>query len=38
MNDTLIQEFTEQEATTKQQVEAARANLEAFKAELLRPE
>jgi hypothetical protein len=38
VNDTLIQEFTEQEAIALQQVEAARAKLEAFKAELLRPE
>jgi NADH:ubiquinone oxidoreductase subunit D len=38
VNDASIQEFTEQEATTKQQVEAARANLEPFEAELLRPE
>jgi chromosome segregation ATPase len=38
VNDAVIQEFTEQEATTKQQVEAARAKLEAFEAELLRPE
>jgi hypothetical protein len=38
VNDTVILEFTEQEATTKQQVEAARAKLEAFEAELRRPE
>jgi hypothetical protein len=38
VNDAVIQEFTEQEATTKQQVKAARAKLEAFEAELLRPE
>jgi hypothetical protein len=38
VNDAVIQEFTEQEATTKQQVEAARAKLEAFEVELLRPE
>jgi hypothetical protein len=38
VSDALIQEFTEQEAVTLQQVEAARAKLEAFEAELLRPE
>jgi hypothetical protein len=38
VNDTVIQEFTEQEAIAKQQVEAARAKLEAFEAELIRPE
>jgi hypothetical protein len=38
VNDTVIQEFIEQEATTKQQVEAARAKLEAFEAELIRQE
>jgi hypothetical protein len=38
VNDTVILEFTQQEATTKQQVEAARAKLEAFEAELRRPE
>jgi hypothetical protein len=38
VNDAVIQEFTEQEATTKQQVEAARAKLEAFEVELVRPE
>jgi hypothetical protein len=38
VNDVVIQEFTEQEATTKQQVEVARAKLEVFEAELLRPE
>jgi hypothetical protein len=38
LNDTMIQEFTEQEATTKKQVEEARAKLKAFKAELLKPE
>ena len=32
VNDTVIQEFIEHEATTKQQVEAARAKLEAFEA------
>jgi hypothetical protein len=30
----VIQEFTEQEALVKQQVEGARAKLEAFEAEL----
>jgi hypothetical protein len=38
VNDTVILEFTQQEATMKQQVEAARAKLEAFEAELHRPE
>jgi type II secretory pathway predicted ATPase ExeA len=38
VNDTVIQEFTEQEATTKKQVEAARAKLKAFEAKLIRPE
>jgi hypothetical protein len=38
VNDTLIQEFTEQEVIALQQVEAARAKLEAFEVELLRPE
>jgi hypothetical protein len=38
VNDTVIQEFTEQEAIAQQQVEAARAKLEAFEAELIRPE
>jgi hypothetical protein len=38
VNDPVIQEFTEQEATTKQQVEEAQAKLEVFKEELLRPE
>jgi hypothetical protein len=38
VNDALIQEFTEQEAVALQQVEAARAKLEAFEAEFLRPE
>jgi hypothetical protein len=32
VNDTVIQDFTEQEATTKQQVKASRAKLEAFEA------
>jgi hypothetical protein len=38
VNDAVIQEFTEQEVIALQQVEAARAKLEAFEAELLRPE
>jgi hypothetical protein len=38
VNDALIQEFTEKEAVALQQIEAARAKLEAFEAELLRPE
>jgi hypothetical protein len=38
VNDTVIQEFTEQEATEKQQVEVAWAKLKALEAELLRPE
>jgi hypothetical protein len=38
VNDTVIQEFTEQEVIAQQQVEAARAKLEAFEAELVRPE
>jgi hypothetical protein len=38
VNDALIQEFIEQEAATMQQVEVARAKLEAFEAELVRPE
>jgi hypothetical protein len=33
-----IQEFVEQEVMEQQQVEAARAKLEAFEAELTRPE
>jgi hypothetical protein len=37
VNDTIIQEFIEQEAITKQQVEAARAKIEALEAEFLRP-
>jgi len=32
VTEQIIQEFTEQEALVKQQVEEARANLEAFKA------
>jgi hypothetical protein len=38
VNDALIQEFTEKEVVALQQVEAARAKLEAFEAEFLRPE
>jgi hypothetical protein len=38
VNDAVIQEFTEKEVVAQQQVEAARAKLEAFEAELLRPE
>jgi hypothetical protein len=38
VNDALIQEFVEQEVVAQQQVEAARAKLEAFEAELIRPE
>jgi hypothetical protein len=34
VNDAVIHEFTEQEATTKQQVEVARAKIE---AEMIRP-
>ena len=38
VNDTVIQEFTEQEVVALQQVEAVRAKFEAFKVELIRPE
>jgi hypothetical protein len=38
VNEAIIQEFTEQEALAQQQVEAARAKLEDFEAELPRPE
>ena len=38
INVTLIQEFIELEAVSMQQVEEARAKLEAFKVELIRPE
>jgi hypothetical protein len=38
MNEAVIQEFTEKEALAKQQVEAARARLEAFEADLPRSE
>jgi hypothetical protein len=37
VNDAAIQEFTEQEAIAKQQVEATWVKLDAFKAELVRP-
>jgi hypothetical protein len=37
-NDFVIQEFIEQEVVAQQQVEAARAKLEAFEAELVKPE
>jgi hypothetical protein len=38
INDAVIQEFTEQEVVALQQVEVARAKLEAFEVELIRPE
>jgi hypothetical protein len=38
LNDVVIQEFTKEEATTKQQVKETQAKLEAFKFELIRPE
>jgi hypothetical protein len=38
VNEVVIQEFTAQEAMAQQQVEAARAKLEAFKVELPRSE
>jgi hypothetical protein len=38
LNDTVLQEFTEQEVVTLQQVEDTRAKLEAFEAELVRLE
>jgi hypothetical protein len=38
VNDTIIQEFIEQEAKAQQQVEASRAKLEDFEAELPRSE
>jgi hypothetical protein len=38
VNDAVMLEFTEQEATTKQQVEVAWAKIKAFEAELLRSE
>jgi hypothetical protein len=38
VTEKVIQEFTEKEALAKQQVEAARAKLEAFEVELPRSE
>jgi hypothetical protein len=38
VNEVVIQEFIEQEALVKQQVEATQAKLKAFEAELPRPE
>jgi hypothetical protein len=38
VTEAVIQEFVEQEALAKQQVEAARAKLEVFEAELPRAE
>jgi hypothetical protein len=38
INDAVIQEFAEQEVMAQQQVQAARAKLEAFEVELPRPE
>ena len=38
VNDAVILKFTEKEATTKKQVEVARAKIEVFEAELIRPE
>jgi hypothetical protein len=38
INDAFIQDFVEQEVVAQQQVEAARAKLEAFEAELVKPE
>jgi hypothetical protein len=38
VNEVVIQEFTKQEALAQQQVEVARAKLEAFEAQLPRPE
>jgi hypothetical protein len=38
LNDTLIQEFIEQETIALQQVEAIRSKIEAFEVELVRPE
>jgi hypothetical protein len=38
INDAVIHEFTEKEVVAQQQVEAARAKLEVFEAELVRPE
>ena len=38
VNDALIKEFTEQDVVELQQVEEPRAKVEAFEAELLKPE
>jgi hypothetical protein len=38
VNEAVLQEFVEQEALAQQQVEAARAKLEAFEAELTKAE
>ena len=38
VNEVVIQEFTEQEALALQQVEASQAKIEAFEAEIPRPE
>ena len=38
LNDTVIQEFTEQEVVTLQQVEVNRAKLDTFEVELIKPE
>jgi hypothetical protein len=38
VNEAVIQEFAEQEVVAQQQVEATRAKLEAFEAELIRSE
>ena len=38
INEAIIQEFTEQEVMAQKQVEASRAKLEAFEAELVRSE
>jgi hypothetical protein len=38
INDVVIQEIAEQEVVTHQQVKAAQSKLEAFEAELVRPE
>jgi hypothetical protein len=38
LNDIVIQKFTEKEVVALQQVEVARAKIEAFEVELIRPE
>jgi hypothetical protein len=38
VNGTVIQQFTEEEVVAQQKVKAARTKLEAFMAELVRPE